>query len=95
MTNLSYFVGNYNIVGNQLINNEKNIKLLVSKRVQISEKKSTYFLLNKSVPKGAYISSLYECSTDSGIECYNFDYQKVKYVLTMNKEKQVAEVKIR
>jgi hypothetical protein len=95
MTNLSYFVGNYNIVGNQLINNEKNIKLLVSKRVQISEKKSTYFLLNKSVPKGAYISSLYECASDSGIECYNFDYQKVKYVLTINKEKQVAEVKIR
>jgi hypothetical protein len=95
MTNLSYFVGNYNIVGNQLINNDKKIKLLITKRVQTTEKKSTFFLVNKSVVGGSYVSSLYECTINTGIEVYNFDYQRVKYNLIIDKTEQKAEIKLR
>ena len=51
------FVGNDQIKGKYLIS--KNLKLLISERKNITLNKPKQFIIDKSVPKGNYISSLY------------------------------------
>lgn len=95
MTKINPLVGLYKLEKNYLLSTDKavNRKLLLTSRINISAKKPVNFLLDKSTPKGSYISSLFRVSDNTGIETYNFDYKNVKYTLTIDKDNQIAEIK--
>ena len=89
MTKISTLVGCYKIKGKQLLHNS-GLKLLIANRSNTSKAKTPLFLVNKSIDKGGYISSLYPL-VDVG--AYGFDYQGVKYELVLNEPNQIAEIK--
>lgn len=93
MANLKNFSGTYNVVGNQLLNTDNNTKLVLSERANVTGKKTRYFLLDKSTQSGTYISSLYEFTMNTDIDTYSFDYQSIKYILTINKAELKAYIK--
>lgn len=95
MTKINPLVGLYKLEKNYLLSTDKavNRKLLLTSRINISAKKPVHFLLDKSTPKGSYISSLFWVSDNTGIDTYNFDYKNVKYILTIDKDNQIAEIK--
>ena len=95
MTKINPLVGLYKLEKNYLLSTDKavNRKLLLTSRINISAKKPVHFLLDKSTPKGSYISSLFWVSDNTGIDTYNFDYNSVKYILTIDKDNQIAEIK--
>jgi hypothetical protein len=95
MTKINPLVGLYKLEKNYLLSTDKavNRKLLLTSRINISAKKPVHFLLDKSTPKGSYISSLFWVSDNTGIDTYNFDYKSVKYILTIDKDNQIAEIK--
>lgn len=74
------FVGNYTIKGSYLIS--KNLKLLISERKNVTLNKPKYFLVDKSDPKGNYISSLYYLAENQ----YYFDYGGIRYELKYNSD---------
>jgi hypothetical protein len=79
------FVGTYNREGSKLISTGGC--LLISERKQITPNKPKYFLVDKTIPKGGYVSSLYPVN-----DCiYYFDYKGVKYQLELSD--RVAEIK--
>lgn len=97
MTNLINYSGTYNIIGNQLFHTDKPLKLLLTSRTKITDKKSVKFLLDKSVKGGKYISSLYyypepQFPNWTYIETYTFDFQGVNYVLKCDTENNKAEI---
>jgi len=95
MTNLYPLVGLYKLEKNYLLSTDKSVnrKLLMTSRINIGAKKPVNFLLDKSTPKGSYISSLFWVSDNTGIDTYNFDYKSIKYTLTIDKNNQLAEIK--
>lgn len=95
MTKINPLAGLYKLEKNYLLSTDKvvNRKLLLTSRINISAKKPVHFLLDKSTPKGSYISSLFWVSDNTGIDTYNFDYKSVKYILTIDKDNQIAEIK--
>ena len=95
MTKINPLVGLYKLEKNYLLSTDKSVnrKLLLTSRINISAKKPVHFLLDKSTPKGSYISSLFWVSDNTGIDTYNFDYKSVKYILTIDKDNQIAEIK--
>ena len=80
------FVGNYQIKGNYLIS--KNLKLLISERKNITLNKPKQFIIDKSLPKGNYISSLYYIAENQ----YYFDFNGTRYELTYSSD-NTAEIK--
>jgi spore germination protein YaaH len=94
MAKLNNLQGTYNRVGNFLIHTAQNLKLLITERTKVTDKKSVKFLLNKTDNKGNYISSLYQASDNTGVEVYNFDYQGVKYTLKQSGSDGMAEISI-
>ena len=80
------FVGNYQIKGSYLIS--KNLKLLISERKKPTLNKPKNFLIDKSVPKGNYISSLYYVAENQ----YYFDFNGVRYELNYSSD-HTAEIK--
>jgi hypothetical protein len=95
MTKITSLVGLYKLEKNYLLSTDKSInrKLLMTSRINIGAKKPINFLLDKTNPKGSYISSLFWVSDNTGIDTYNFDYKSVKYILTIDKDNQIAEIK--
>lgn len=93
MSKIINLQGTYKITGSYLIHSTGAPKLLITSRAQIKGKKTVNFLLDKTDNKGAYISSLYYVSTDTGIDTFNFDYQGVRYILQQNKTDNKAEIK--
>ena len=78
-------VGTYNRDGSKLISNGGC--LLISERKQITPNKPKYFLVDKTIPQGRYVSSLYPVN-----ECtYYFDYNGIKYQLQLSE--LVAEIR--
>lgn len=80
------FVGNYTIKGNYLISS--NLKLLISERKETTLNKPKTFLIDKTVPKGNYISSLYYSAENQ----YYFEYNGIRYELTYSSD-NTAEIK--
>ena len=80
------FVGNYQIKGSYLIS--KNLKLLISERKKPTLNKPKYFIIDKSVPKGNYISSLYYVAENQ----YYFDFNGIRYELNYSSG-NTAEIK--
>lgn len=80
------FVGNYQIKGNYLIS--RNLKLLISERKNPTLNKPKTFIIDKSVPKGNYISSLYYVAENQ----YYFDYNGIRYELNYSSD-NTAEIK--
>lgn len=80
------FVGNYTKKGNYLIS--QNLKLLISERKEVTPKKPKNFIVDKSVPKGNYISSLYYVAENQ----YYFDYNGIRYELKYISD-NTAEIK--
>lgn len=89
--NLFNFVGTYKKVGNNLTSTD-GTKLLISTRANTSKGKTPLFLVNKSIVKGGYVSSLYPTEIENQ---YNFDYKSVKYTIVVKEVEQIAEVKLR
>jgi hypothetical protein len=56
----------------------QGVKLLISERKQPTPTKPKYFLVDKV--SNRYVSSLFETE---GLYTYNFDYNGVKYLLTL------------
>jgi hypothetical protein len=78
------FVGTYQREGAKLISG--TITLLISERKQITPTKPKFFIVDKSTPKGCYISSLFpiRASNTTGEVLYHFDYKSIKYKLILN-----------
>ena len=95
MTKITSLVGLYKLQKNYLLSSDKTItrKLLMTSRINVGGKKPVHFLLDKTEPKGNYISSLFWVSDNTGLDTYNFDYKNVKYILTIDKNKEIAEIK--
>ena len=89
---INNLLGTYNIVGNNLIHIVSNIKLLITERQNITEKKALNFLLDKTEGKGTYISSLYNVSTISEVPMFVFDYNGLKLRLELNKAINTAYI---
>lgn len=87
MTNLEKFVGEYQKEKNVLTNGQ-GLKLLIANRSNTSQTKTPLFLLDKSTPKGSYISSLYPLS-----DCeYRLDFKGVKYELKIDNNTNKAHI---
>jgi hypothetical protein len=93
MAKLKNITGTYNRLGNNLIHSTEKIKLLITVRANVTDKKSVKFLLDKTDNKGSYISSLYLVQDNTGVEVYKFDYQGIKYILTQSETEGKAEIK--
>ena len=78
MTKIFNLVGTYQCKG-KLLSNPLGLKLLICGRGNTSKTKAPLFLMNKSVPKGEYVSSLYPIDENS---TYKFDYKGVNYIIT-------------
>jgi hypothetical protein len=85
MTNLSNLIGEYQYTKKVLTNN-LGLKLLIANRGNTSKTKTPLFLVDKTTPKGNYISSLYPLSDAA----YSFDYKGYKYELKIDEVKGSA-----
>ena len=82
MTKISNLVGTYQYT-NKVLTNTLGLKLLISNRLNTSSTKTPLFLVDKSTPKGQYVSSLYPIDENS---TYKFDYKGIGYVLTIKND---------
>lgn len=80
------FVGNYQINGSYLIS--KNLKLLISERKKVTLNKPKQFIIDKSLPGGNYISSLYYIAENQ----YYFEFNGIRYELNYISD-NTAEIK--
>lgn len=96
MTKIIPLVGIYKLEKNYLLSTDKTVnrKLLMTSRINVGAKKPPTFLLDKTNPKGSYISSLYWVSTSTPIDTYQFDFKGIKYNLTIDNNCEIAEIKI-
>jgi hypothetical protein len=58
-------------------------RLLISRRQNPTNKKTEYFMLDKTDNRGKYMSGLYPMASTPTQKQYSFDYNGQKYVLTM------------
>lgn len=79
MTNLSNLIGEYQY-NQKVLTNTLGLKLLIANRGNTSKTKTPLFLVDKTTPKGSYISSLYPSAAD----VFNFDYKGYKYELKID-----------
>jgi hypothetical protein len=93
MSNLIRLEGTYKIIGNHFIHTTQNLKLLLTSRINVTDKKPVKFLLDKTDNKGSYISSLYPLNCTTETETYKFDYKGIKYILRQSKADCIAEIK--
>lgn len=87
MTNLSNLIGEYQYTKKVLTNN-LGIKLLIANRGNTTKTKTPLFLVDKTTPKGSYISSLYPLSDAA----FTFDYKGYKYELKIDEVNSKAFV---
>lgn len=83
MTNLKNLVGEYQY-SNKVLTNNTGLRLLIANRTNTSKSKTPLFIVDKTTPKGGYISSLYPLATPN---TYSFDYVGVKYNLIIEESK--------
>lgn len=88
MSKIIPYVGKYQYNDKKLINNE-GLKLLIANRGNTSKTKTPLFLLDKSTPKGSYVSSLYPLND---MDAYSFDYKGFRYNLKIDETKGIAEI---
>ena len=87
MTNLSNLIGEYQYTKKVLTNN-LGLKLLIANRGNTTKTKTPLFLVDKTTPKGSYISSLYPLSDAA----FTFDYKGYKYELKIDEVNSKAFV---
>ena len=88
MTNLVKYVGTYQYE-NKVLTNNTGLKLMIANRGNVSSTKAPYFLLDKTTPKGSYVSSLYPLGTP---DVYQFDYKGYAYKLKINEKEGIATI---
>lgn len=79
MTNLSNLIGEYQYT-KKVLTNDFGLKLLIANRGNTTKTKTPLFLVDKTTPKGNYISSLYPL----GDAVFKFDYKKINYELKID-----------
>ena len=86
MANLIKYVGTYQY-SNKLLTNSKGLKLLIANRSNVSKTKTPLFLIDKTLPVGKYVSSLYPLSK---VDTFRFDFKGVGYTLKLDSTKEEA-----
>lgn len=87
MTNLSNLIGEFQYT-KKVLTNTLGLKLLIANRGNTTKTKTPLFLVDKTTPKGSYISSLYP----SGADAFKFDYKGIKYELKIDEVNSKAFV---
>lgn len=87
MTNLSNLIGEYQYT-KKVLTNTLGLKLLIANRGNTTKTKTPLFLVDKTTPKGSYISSLYPLSDAA----FTFDYKGYKYELKIDEVNSKAFV---
>lgn len=88
MANLIKYVGTYQYE-NKVLTNIEGLKLLIANRSNVSKTKTPLFLIDKTLPPGKYVSSLYPLSK---VDTFRFDFKGSAYNLIVNESLGIANI---